>query len=117
MCASKFDIGLIGTLLMIGFMIGSVLFVRLGDIYGRKIVVNVSVIISSFSFIGIYFSPNIVGVDIFILIYGMTCGPRGLAYVYLLELTTEKYNFIYSTLPMVIDSSSMLILGFYFFFF
>ncbi|CDW79844.1 solute carrier family member 5 [Stylonychia lemnae] len=113
-CASKFDIALIGTLLMIGYMIGSVFFVRLGDFYGRKLVVTVSVLISSISFIGIFFSPNIIYVDVFILIYGMTCGPRGLAYVYILELTTKKYEFIYSTLPMALDAISMLILGVYF---
>lgn len=90
---------------------------RLSDIIGRKKVVVASVLVGSVCLLGICLSPNITVLYIFIFIFGLSCAPRGLSYVYALELTTKDKESIYATIAMLFDSSCMIILGIYFYIF
>lgn len=101
---------------MAGFFFGAVFLVRLGDIIGRKKLIVASTLINSATLFGVIFSPNIISVFSFVFIYGLTCGPRNLSYVYALELTSSDYESLYSTISMLFDSTAMLVLGIYFYF-
>lgn len=116
-CTPKVQISFFGTLLLAGFFFGSIFLVRLGDIIGRKKVVVVSTLVSSVCLVGILLSPSLITLFVCIFIFGLTCGPRGLSFVYALELTTSEYEVVYSTVALAIDATCMLILGLYFYFF
>ena len=109
--------GLFGGLLLAGFFVGSVFFVRIGDLIGRKIVVLVSTILSTFALIGCQLlAPNTSALFVYIFIFGVTVGPRCfLSYVWALELTPKEYHTFYATMAMFIDSGCMIFLGLYFY--
>jgi MFS family permease len=102
--------------MLIGFFVGSVFFVRLGDIVGRKPIVVSSTIISTLSLIGCqYLAPTITALLIFIFIFGVTVGPRCfLSYVLAMELTPKEHHTLYAMLAMLFDSLCMIFLGFFF---
>ena len=73
-----------------------------------------SVIVGSICLVLIVTIRNYYSTLVFILIFGMTYSPRSLSYVYVNELTTKKHETLYSTMCMISDSLSMLIIGCYF---
>ncbi|TNV73205.1 hypothetical protein FGO68_gene6950 [Halteria grandinella] len=105
LCMDKNQIGYFGGILLTGFFIGSVFFVRLGDILGRKAIVLASTIVSTFASQLAY-----------IFIFGVTIGPRCfLSYVLAMELTPKEMHAFYSTMAMLFDSMCMIFLGVYFY--
>mmetsp|Transcript_8838 Transcript_8838/g.7817 ORF Transcript_8838/g.7817 Transcript_8838/m.7817 type:complete len:88 (-) Transcript_8838:942-1205(-) len=58
-CVDKWKIGLFGSMYYFGYLIGSICFVNLSDIYGRKICTRVSYILHTISFFFIIFVSNI----------------------------------------------------------
>ena len=56
---------------------GSVFFVRIGDILGRRPIVLLSTFISTLSLIGCQlFAPTLTALLVYIFIFGVTVGPR-----------------------------------------
>ena len=103
--------------MLAGLFVGSIFFVRLGDIYGRKWVLTATVIISTIALFGVIIPTNLIMLYISVFIFGVTASPRyALSYVYALELTTKNHEAFYTMLSMQADSSAMIILGIYFYF-
>lgn len=103
--------------MLLGFFVGSVFFVRLGDLVGRRIVILVSTIVSTFALIGCQFlSTTVFSLFFYIFIFGVTIGPRCfLSYVLALELTPKEHHNMYCLLAMFFDSMCMVFLGTYFY--
>jgi hypothetical protein len=115
-CISKGDLALYGSLLLLGFFIGSILFVRLGDSIGRKPIVLTATIVSTVSlFLCLCASPNPLYLYLWIFLFGLTIAPRCLlSYVLAAELTPKKTQGIYTSIAMFVDSICMMGLGAYF---
>jgi MFS family permease len=107
-----------GSLMLFGFFFGSVFFVRIGDSYGRKIVVLISSAVGTLSLlICEFFSPNLLTLYAFIFIFGLTIGPRCLlSYVLAIEMTPREIQSFYTSFAMFVDSACMVTLGLYFFY-
>lgn len=116
-CYPKAQIAYFGGLLLAGFFVGSVFFVRIGDIIGRRPVILASTILSTFSLFGCqYFAPNLTALFIYIFLFGVTIGPRCfLSYVLGMELTPKEHHTLYATFSMLVDSACMIFLGIYFY--
>lgn len=101
---------------MAGFFIGSVFFVRLGDVVGRRSVILVSTMVSTLSLFGCeYFAPSMTALLAYIFIFGVTIGPRCfLTFVWMTELTPQEHQSLYGTWTMLFDSACMIFLGAYF---
>ena len=102
--------------MLAGFFIGSVFFVRIGDLIGRRPIVIVSTIVNTLTLIFMQFlAPTLTLTFIYIFIFGMTVAPRCfLSFVWAMELTPKEHHLFYSTMAMIIDSACMIFLGFYF---
>ena len=78
-----------GALLLGGLLFGSIFIVRLGDLYGRKMILVPSVLISMVSLVLITYVKNLVCMSIFIFVFGVVAAPRyAMSFVYANELTT-----------------------------
>ena len=69
-CVDKWKIGLFGSLYYFGYLIGSISFINLSDIYGRKICTRTSYILHTVSFFLIIFISNLYARYVFIFICG-----------------------------------------------
>ncbi len=105
-------------MLLAGFFVGSVFFVRLGDFIGRRLLILVSTLISTFALVGCqWFSSTVLSLLFFIFLFGITIGPRCfLSYVLVLEMTPKVHHNKYCILAMFVDALCMVMLGSYFYF-
>lgn len=114
-CASPYEISLLGTTLFAGLFIGSVFVSRLGDIIGRKIVLTATVLISSLTLISIILTTNLFLLYVSIFVFGVTASPRySIAYIYFSEIVSSQYVYLYSMISMLVDAISMVVFGIYF---
>lgn len=115
-CISKADLALFGSLILLGFFLGSIFFVRLGDRLGRKPLILSSTIISTLSLLLLQVaSPTVTLLNVWIFLFGLTIAPRCLlSYVLAAELTPKKTQSTYTSMAMFIDSLCMMSLGAYF---
>jgi MFS family permease len=117
-CASSNQIGMIGSLLFAGLLLGSILITRLADIYGRKWILVGLVFVSTLAVLVINLTTSIYTLYTFIFIFGMTAASRfTICYVYALELVSSKYESFYGMFSMIFDSLPMIFFGFYFYYF
>jgi MFS family permease len=116
-CASSNQIGMIGSLMFTGLLFGSLFISRLGDIYGRKWILVGTVLVSTLSLLIINLTSSLYTLYGFIFIFGMSAAPRySISYVYALELVSSEYETFYGMLCMTVDSISMILFGFYFYY-
>ena len=86
-CEESFQIGMFGSLYFIGLFLGSAVFVRLADLKGRKIFVQIGVTGTMFCTIIIYLVNNLTIVYLSIAAFGLFLALRiFISYIYLLEL-------------------------------
>ena len=115
LCEPSWKIGLIGSMYLLGWALGCLIIPRLGDIYGRKIPVAVSVGFSLFVYLGLILSQNIYLTMLLFLFIGFTCpGKSIIMYVYLLELVPTRKQTSVGTALLIADGSTMIILSLYF---
>lgn len=86
-CTSKAQIGLIGSMQFVGWMIASCFLPRLSDIYGRKYIFIGSILLQLVSFIALFFSKSAevtIGIMFFMGFSGV--GRCSICFLYLMEL-------------------------------
>lgn len=116
MCTDSYRISLLGSLLFSGLLFGSIFISRLGDVYGRKIVLASVDFVSSICLLGILLLNDLYMLFGLIFVFGLTAAPRySLAYVYTSEVVSSQHESTYCMLAMIIDSLSMIVFGVYFF--
>jgi len=116
LCRPQEEQGAFGAALLAGFFLGSVLFVRLGDFIGRRRVILVSTLVSTFSLLGAeWLAPTVGWLLAHIFVFGATIAPRCfLSYVLVMEMTARAHQNKYCILAMFVDAACMLALGAYF---
>ena len=105
MWSSNVTLGLFGSLHFVGYVLGSVLIIRLGDVYGRKPVLLVWTIITAILIFLMYFTEELWLIYTFLVISGMFIISKGaLGYVYMLELLPENKCGNYHSICFLINS-------------
>lgn len=74
-CESETKLGLIGALFFVGFMIGSLFFPRLADIFGRKPVTFFSFFFQIITDFMILYAPNLATLYAALFILGLRFSP------------------------------------------
>ena len=98
-------ISLFGALYFIGFVIGAVTIVRLGDIYGRKPISVWTNILSIFIYIGLYFANSKELVYVLLVPTGALYIARFiLLYIYMLELMPENLIIFYHIISSILGT-------------
>ena len=116
-CEDPFNIGLLGAMSFISFAVGSAFITRLADIYGRKLVVILSSMVTPLGIIVmIYLAKSLIALYVLIFIIGLSYNARGsTAYIYGQEFLAPKWRTPYSicTFVMIGVNQLLCILVFY----
>ena len=106
MWSSNVTLGLFGSLHFIGYVLGSIFIIRLGDVYGRKPILlmwTIATIILTFL---MYFTEELWLIYLLLIISGMFIISKGaLGYVYMLELIPESKCGNFHSIWSLINSS------------
>lgn len=93
MCWPNRDISLIMSLYFLGWASTLLWMPRLGDVYGRKIMVAGSNAVSLVLFLGVLFAPNISFLCCMLFLWGCFDSCRsGIGYPYMIELMPKKHQ-------------------------
>jgi MFS family permease len=104
-CISSFHLGLFGSLYFVGYVIGTLTLLRLGDIIGRKPVVTAT----SAGLIGLFaafiFVNNLYAVYVMLVLTGLLSITKGaLSYMYMLEILPPNKRQNYHMYVMISDA-------------
>mmetsp|Transcript_29041 Transcript_29041/g.21607 ORF Transcript_29041/g.21607 Transcript_29041/m.21607 type:complete len:210 (+) Transcript_29041:194-823(+) len=92
-CLSEFQIGLIGSMFLVGTFVASFFLPRLGDIYGRKVIFLFGLSLYIAVTIGFIFCTNVYLLYALLFIGGISeTGAYYLAYVYCVEFIPVKFQ-------------------------
>jgi MFS family permease len=118
LCISNFKIGLFGSLYFVGFVIGAVTLLRLGDSIGRKPVLLFTSLCSMAVFALLFFASNLYLIYGLIMIAGWLGIARGsLFYLYMLEMVPNAKRARYHCYLMTAESiGGMLTAGLFYMF-
>ena len=98
-CRSKGEVGLIGSILFVGWTLAAFIFPRLADIYGRRLIFTSSMLIQTLSFFGLYFSRNIYVTYVFMFFLGTaSVGRCSVGYLYLMEILPKSQQVLTGTI-------------------
>jgi MFS family permease len=109
-------ISLFGSFLMFGLTIGSFFFTNLCDIFGRKKVLLISLIVSNLTLLPIILGQRHYALTlVFTFLFGVTASVRySVSYLLSTELTTTANSEFFGILCLVGDSLGALVIGIYF---
>lgn len=100
-CESEMKLGLLGALFFVGFMIGSLFFPRLADIYGRKLVTFFSFFVQIMTDFMMLYATNLATLYAALFLLGLRFSPGfQVPYVMMLEFVGAKYRNCYSALML-----------------
>ena len=90
-CTAKSVIGLFGSMYFAGWAAGASFIPRLSDLYGRKLILFVSMAIHLFVYLAILLSRNMIFTLFLMVLFGCCgVGRASVGYMYLQELTPTK---------------------------
>ena len=103
-CISGFKMGLFGSLFYVGYVIGSLSFLRLGDVYGRKWVLVAALTLQTLILLAFYFvwKQWVFYVLMFLLGFGASVR-EGLSYVYAMEMLPKKNQITVGSTTFIVD--------------
>ena len=85
-CVSDFEIGLIGSCFMLGIVFGCITIARLGDIYGRRPIFILGMMLQIIGIFGIIVSSNLYLAYFYTLLLGLSItGKLYVGFTYLQE--------------------------------
>ena len=112
---STFQIGLIGSVYLLGWALGCLFVPRMGDIYGRRWPYLISMGISLLVYLALILSTNINLTTVMFLLLGLTTPAKSnVCYIYLLEFIPKKWQTAVGTALLFGDGSTMIFLSLYF---
>lgn len=113
-CISKFNLGIFGSLYFVGYVIGALTFVRLGDTIGRKPVLLFGTTLFWITSVCTYFATNLYLMYFLTLMLGIFEMVRfSLAYLLMVELLPkEKRNKYYAVCTVTESIICLLIVGY-----
>jgi MFS family permease len=108
-------IGLLGSMVFAGWMFGSLFIPRLGDLYGRKWPVVITLLVASLTYICVILSYNLKLTIGLMFLFGTCCAGRySTSYVYLSELMPLSNRTLACSATQFIDASTLILLTLYF---
>ena len=114
-CISDFRMGLFGSIYFVGFVVGALTVVRLGDVYGRKwVLVSLMIFQAALFAVLLFFQVQWV-TYVTMFFFGIQSTARyGIAYSYGLEFCPEKYKQLLSTIYFIFSALCLIIVAFFF---
>ncbi len=113
--ATKTDIGLIGTMYLVGWAVSAFILPRSGDKFGRKPIYLLSMTGQLVVWIGIIFSRNLTLTTALNFFFGFfQCGRSTVGFVFMLEFVPRKYQAAVSTIAWSFVAVAIMFSGFYF---
>jgi len=113
--AEPYLIGLAGSSAFAGWTVACLIIPRLGDLYGRKWPVSISLLIATVTHILIVMSENWSWTVFLFFIFGGCCAGRySTAFVYMTELLPKKDQDIFGSLVQCLDAGTFIIIPLYF---
>ena len=104
-----------GSMQFAGWMVASLFVPRLGDVYGRKWPVHISVIVAFFIYLGVLLSNSLNLNIAFFFFFGACCAGRyQICYVYLSELTPVKYRTLVGSATQFMDAFTFILIAVYY---
>ena len=92
-CVDHSSIGLLGTMLFLGWMTSSMIVPRLSDIYGRKRFFLGFQVLQVCAIIALYMSSSVAQALAFLFVLGFSgVGRSPIVYIYLMEMLTPDYQ-------------------------
>ena len=92
-CVPNWEIGFLGSAYFIGAVLGNIFLSRLGDVYGRILMIRIGISLTLILYAVFLFTPAPIWIKYFILfLFGsLTCLRVSIAYLYGQEITPAKY--------------------------
>lgn len=107
---------MLGAFFLLGVVIGSLTLARLGDVYGRKPIFILGLLIQLASTIGILLVKNWIVCIFLLLAFGVALsGSRFVGYSYLIELMPTHKQVLVGTLEFLFEAAAYLFICVYFF--
>lgn len=100
LCSQPYEIGLMASVNFIGFTFGSLLFVRLADLYGRKPVSLISALVTPLGILAIiFYGYSLLSIYCIVFVMGLTYSTRtSVSYLLATEYLTEKDQLLFGVL-------------------
>ena len=90
-CAEKSAFGFLGTMIFVGWTIAAAIVPRIADLYGRKWVFVINMIVQLIAIIAMIFAKSYIIMLVALFFVGMCSSARwAVSYVYLMEFLTEE---------------------------
>ncbi len=114
-CIPKFNLGIFGSLYFVGYVVGALTFVRLGDIIGRKPVLLFGTTLFWLASIGTYFATNLYLMYFLTFLIGTFEMVRfSLAYLLMIELLPkDRRNKYYAACTITESIICLIIVGYW----
>eukprot|EP00347_Sterkiella_histriomuscorum_P021446 403333947 len=114
-CNADVQIGLFGSIFLLGIVFGSVTLTRLGDIYGRKPVFLIGMILQIFVTAAYLISDSLTFAYILTFLIGLACtGKQFVGYSYLIEMQQSKHQIVVGSLEFIYEALIYLFVILYF---
>ena len=114
-CVPDIYIGLIGALFLIGIVIGCSTLTRLGDVYGRKPIYLIGLVLHLFFTIGIITTNNLLFAYLLLFVFGLSVTSKYyVGYTYLLEMQPRSHHVLVSTTMFLFESVVFIFMCIYF---
>ena len=115
--APNYQIGMFGSLHFIGLFVGSAVFLRLADILGRKLFVQIGVVGSLVCIAIIYFVNNLITIYIMLFVYSIFHALRVfIGYIYVMELTPPNSKKFWHMFMQILDKTHAILIPIFIYF-
>ena len=116
-CVSKFELGLIGSMFLLGAWIGSFILPRLADVKGRKPMFLIGLVLYIISVLGLLFSTNKYVMYVLLVLAGVSeTGRYYVAYVYANEILPSRLQNLGGLTIFISFSTTKVLICLYFMF-
>ena len=114
-CTGGFELGILGAVYYLGFLVGNAIFVTPSDVYGRKWFVFAGCMLHSVAYLAMLFSKSLY-LNYFLVLMCGTASPMrsNICYVMALEFVPKSKQVFVATFIQVADSVTIVVNALYF---
>ncbi|CDW90392.1 UNKNOWN [Stylonychia lemnae] len=114
-CESPAKLGLLGSIYFVGWAIAAIFLPRLSDIFGRKYVYFISMLLHAIMYLGMIISRNLNLTIVLMGFFGFfSLGRTSVGYLYMQELTPTKQQTFIGTFLQIVNGSIASLIAIYF---
>jgi len=116
-CCPGWKVGMMGSMVFVGWVVTLPWVPRLSDMYGRKMIFNIGMLIDLAMFIIMFFTTKIDSMIMVTFMFGLATTIRvNIGFVYMMELMPKRNQTFYGSAYNVLESSVLLLGTLYFWF-